>query len=111
MGGRGCAIPKQENKSRKKKTQEPGNMIQNRSKGNSQDDEERNRWNESSSAGLNSKQSRFEQEDKRLPEENLQEKRKGFYLFIFFFLSGFDGSVYYIERNFTVLLKCLGKNQ
>ena len=24
---------------------------------------------------------------------------------------GFDGSVYYIERNFTVLLKCLGKNQ
>lgn len=42
VGGRGCAIPKQENKSRKKKTQEPGNMIQNRSKGNSQDDEERN---------------------------------------------------------------------
>ena len=30
MGGRGCAIPKQGNKSRKKKTQEPGNMIQNR---------------------------------------------------------------------------------
>ena len=29
VGGRGCAIPKQENKSRKKKTQEPGNMIQN----------------------------------------------------------------------------------
>lgn len=33
--GRGCAIPKQGNKSRKKKTQEPGNMIQNRSTGNS----------------------------------------------------------------------------
>lgn len=30
VGGRGCAIPKQGNKSRKKKTQEPGNMIQNR---------------------------------------------------------------------------------
>lgn len=34
--------------------------------------------NESSSAGLKSKQSRLEQEDKRLPEENLQEKRKAF---------------------------------
>ena len=30
MGGRGCAIQKQGNKSRKKQTQEPGNTIQNR---------------------------------------------------------------------------------
>lgn len=61
MGGRGCAIPKQGNKSRKKKTQEPGNMVQNREevkeiprmmrKGNRQD--------ESFAAGLESKQSRL----------------------------------------------------
>lgn len=50
VDGRGCAIPKQGNKSRKKTTQEPGNMIQNRSAGNSQDGEERNGWDRSFAA-------------------------------------------------------------
>lgn len=66
-GGRGCALPKQGNKSRKKKTQEPGNMIQIRSKGNSQGDEEKDRQDISFVPDLQSPQSRLE--DKTLPEE------------------------------------------
>lgn len=77
-GGRGYVIPKQGNKSRKKKTQEPENMIQIRSKGNSQGDEEKDRQNMSFSPDVQSNQSRSEQEDKMLPEEYLQEKGKGF---------------------------------
>lgn len=52
-------------------------MIQIRSKGNSQGDEEKDRQDISFAPDLQSSQSRLEQ-DKTLPEEYLQEKGKGF---------------------------------